>query len=93
MGMSDPETERARKPAPAPEPAPAPAPVTTQPGQNQAQSDMAGCMAANAQKHEKEIEGLGERAQAAQQAGDMAKTMAIADSINRLQTAGCDKGQ
>ena len=93
MGMSDPETERARKPAPAPEPTPAPTPATIQPGLNQAQSGIANCMAANAQKHQKEIEGLGERAQAAQQAGDMAKTMAIADSINQLQTAGCNKGQ
>jgi len=93
LGMTEPEAERAKKPAPAPEPAPAPAPVTTQPGLNQAQSDMASCMAANAQKHEKEIEALGERAQAAQQAGDMPKTMAIADSVNQLQMAGCNKGQ
>ena len=93
LGMTDPEAERAKKPAPEPAPAPAPAPATTQPGLNQAQSDMATCMAANAQKHEKQIEALGEHAKAAQEAGDMPTTMAIADSINQLQMAGCNTGR
>jgi hypothetical protein len=47
------------------------------------------CIAKNAQKHEKELTALGERAQAAQQAGDMTKTMAIADTMQQLQMAGC----
>jgi hypothetical protein len=58
-----------------------------------AQMDMSRCMAANAQKHEEEIKALGERAQAAQQAGDIQTTMAIADSINQLQMAGCNKNR
>jgi hypothetical protein len=91
MGMTEPETERAQKPAPAPEAAPKPPPG--QPGLNPAQSDMNSCMAANGQKHEKQIEALGERAKAAQEAGDIATTMAIADSINQLQMAGCNKGK
>ena len=92
MHIQDQPATRAMKPAPAPQPAPAPAPQPA-PAVNQAQYDMASCMAANAQKHEKEIQALGERAKAAQQAGDMSKTMAIADSINRIQMAGCNQGQ
>jgi hypothetical protein len=92
LGMEKPEPERAKKPAPAPEAAPSP-PPTPPTGMTPAQTDMSNCMAANAQKHEKQIEALGERAKAAQEAGDMAATMAIADSINQLQTAGCNKGK
>ena len=58
-------------------------------GMSDDQSRVANCMANNAQKHEKEIEALGTRAQAAAQANDMAKTMAIADTIRQLQSAGC----
>jgi len=92
LGIDQPAPERAKKPAPAPEQAPPP-PPTPQTGMTQAQTDMSNCMAANAQKHEKQIEALGERAKAAQEAGDMAATMAIADSINQLQMAGCNKGK
>jgi hypothetical protein len=92
LGIDQPAPERAKKPAPAPEPAPPP-PPTPQTGMTQAQTDMSNCMAANAQKHEKQIEALGERAKAAQEAGDIATTMAIADSINQLQMAGCNKGK
>ena len=53
------------------------------------QSKTANCMAQNAQKHQKEIEALGERAKVAAEANDMAKTMAIADTIRQLQSAGC----
>jgi hypothetical protein len=96
LHLEDQPTTRAMKSAPAAAPAPAPAPAPTpapHPGVTQAQMDMGSCMSANAQKHQKEIETLGERAKAAQQAGDMPKTLAIADSINRLQLAGCNKGQ
>ncbi|HET9727677.1 MAG TPA: hypothetical protein VFP28_12230 [Gemmatimonadales bacterium] len=92
LGIDQPAPERAKKPAPAPEPAPPP-PPTPQTGMTQDQANMSNCMAANAQKHEKQIEALGERAKAAQEAGDMAATMAIADSINQLQMAGCNKGK
>jgi len=47
------------------------------------------CRAKNAQKNEKEVQRLGEAAAAAANAGDVAKAMVYADSINRLQTAGC----
>jgi hypothetical protein len=55
-------------------------------------SEMTNCMAKNAQKHEKEIAALGERAKAAQEAGDMARTLAIADTLRQLQMAGCTAG-
>ena len=53
------------------------------------QMKTAECNAKNAKKHEKEIEALGERAQAAAEANDVAKAMAIADTIRQLQSAGC----
>ena len=89
LGIKDQPTERAKKAAPVPEPAPA-QPV---PGMTQAQTDMSTCMAKNAKKHETEIVALGERAKAAQEAGDMATTMAIADTLGRLQMAGCNVPQ
>ena len=58
---------------------------------SQDQAKLANCMAQNAQKHEKEIAALGERAKAASEANDMPKTMAIADTIMRIQMAGCGK--
>ncbi len=76
------------KPAPVPAPAPAPAPVSS-PGMTKAQSDMAACMAENSKKHEKEIIALGERIKAAQEAGDMNAVLAMADTLQRLQSAGC----
>lgn len=93
LGIRDPETERAMKPAPAPTPAPAPQPVPPQSGVSKAQMDMNNCMMANVHEHEKEIEALAERAKAAQEAGDMPTTLAIADTLRQLQTAGCNQGQ
>jgi hypothetical protein len=93
MGFHDMAAERAKKTAPAPTPAPTPPPpppaATVPPGA----TAMNECMAKNAQKHEEELEALGERAKAAQEAGDMTKTMAIADTIRQLQMAGCSTGQ
>ena len=89
MGIEDPQAERAMKPAPAPTPEPTPAPVAVPPG-NTAMNE---CRAKNAQKHEKELAALGERAKAAQEAGDMPTTLAIADTIRQLQMAGCNVGQ
>jgi hypothetical protein len=56
-------------------------------------ADLSKCAAANAQKHQKEIEALGERAKAAQEAGDMAATLAIADTLRQIQMAGCSVPQ
>jgi hypothetical protein len=58
-----------------------------------AQSNMSNCMIANMQKHEAELEALGKRAEAAQNAGNQAKLMAIADTLQRIQMAGCQPGQ
>jgi hypothetical protein len=85
LGLQEVPPARAAKPAPAPPP-PTPSATT---GMSDDQSRMANCMAKNAQKHEKEIAALGERASAAAEANDMAKTMAIADTIRQLQSAGC----
>jgi hypothetical protein len=91
MGIQNQQAERAMKPAPAPAPAPTPAPAaTTVPPGTSAMND---CIAKNAQKHEKEIEALAERAKAAQEAGDMPTTLAIADTLRQLQMAGCSTGQ
>jgi hypothetical protein len=69
----------------------APTPPPAQPAADMpaGASGMSACMGRNAQKHEKEIRALGERAQAAQQAGNTAALMAIADTLQRLQMAGC----
>jgi hypothetical protein len=39
--------------------------------------------------HQAEIEALGNRAQAAEKSGDQAKMMAIADTLQQIQMAGC----
>jgi hypothetical protein len=46
-------------------------------------------MAGNTQKHEKELRALGERAQAAHKAGNTEAMMAIADTLQQIQMAGC----
>jgi hypothetical protein len=89
LGIQEAPAARVSKPAPAVSPAPAPSASSGQPGMSDAQARMSNCMAQNAQKHEKEINALAQHAQAAQQANDMNKLMAIADSIQKLQTAGC----
>ena len=66
-------------------PAPAAAPVDTA---LQAASE---CRARNAQQNEKDVERLGNLAAAAANAGDVAKAMVYADSINRIQSAGCSQ--
>jgi hypothetical protein len=88
MGIQQEEPARAKKSAPTPAPAPPP-PTATQPGMSDVQQQTANCMAQNAQKHQKEIEALAQRAQAAQQANDMNTLMAITDSIQKIQNAGC----
>lgn len=84
LGIRDQPVATAAKPAPAPAPAPA-----ADPQMSAAASNMSGCVANNAMKHQARLEALGERAEAAEAAGDMAKLMAIADTLQRLQMAGC----
>jgi hypothetical protein len=52
------------------------------------QAAMMDCMAKNADRHKKEIERLARRLEASE-GGDTQTTLAIADSIQRLQNAGC----
>jgi hypothetical protein len=88
MGLQEQPPARAAKPAAAPAPPPPAASAPT--GMSDEQTKAANCMARNAQKHEKEIQALAQRAQAAAAGNDMAKTMAIADTIRQLQSAGCE---
>jgi hypothetical protein len=88
LGIVEQPEARAAKPEPAPTPAPTPTPAID-PQTSAAASQMGDCMAKNIQKHQAKIEALGKRAEAAQAAGDTQKLMAIADTIQRLQMAGC----
>jgi hypothetical protein len=87
VGLEQAPPARATKPAPAP--APAPAPTATAPTVSPGQQSMNDCMVKNVQAHEKEIRELGERAQAAANAGDTPKAIAISDTLRQLQMAGC----
>jgi hypothetical protein len=73
---------RAQNPAPATS-APAASPSPTP------QSGVSACMTRNLQSHQAELEALGKRAEAAQAAGDTERLMAIADTLQQLQMAGC----
>ena len=86
LGIREPVAE-APKPEPEPAPVATPAPATPQmaPGG----SDMGACITKNVQTHQAEIEALGQRAAAAQKAGDQARLMALADTLQRIQMAGC----
>ncbi|MGZ8399201.1 MAG: hypothetical protein ACXWWN_09205, partial [Gemmatimonadales bacterium] len=59
------------------------------PQMSAAASSMSACMVNNIQKHEAKLEALGERLEAAEAADNMPKMMAIADTIQRIQMAGC----
>lgn len=87
LGVIDQPPAQAAKPAPAP--APTPAVPAVDPQMSAAASNISACMVNNTQKHEAKLEALGKRAEAAEAAGDMAKVMAIADSMQRIQMAGC----
>jgi hypothetical protein len=82
-----PAPQAAAKPAPAP--APTPASPQVSPEMSAAASSMSACMSKNIQDHQAEIEALGKRGQAAHEAGDNQKLMAIADTLQRIQMAGC----
>jgi hypothetical protein len=88
MGLNPPPETRASKPTPPPAAAPA-APAA--PPVDSALQAASECRANNAQKNEKEVQRLGEAAAAAANAGDVAKAMVYADSINRIQSAGCNQ--
>ncbi|HEU4523554.1 MAG TPA: hypothetical protein VFR62_00940, partial [Gemmatimonadales bacterium] len=88
MGLNPPPAAPAPKPAPAAAAVPA-APAA--PAVDPAQQAASQCMADNAKKNEKEVQRLGELAAAAANTGDVAKAMVYADSINRIQSAGCNQ--
>ena len=67
------------------------APATAQPSpeMSAAASSMSSCMAKNMQNHEAQILALGKRAEAAQAANNTQKLMAIGDTLQQIQMAGC----
>jgi hypothetical protein len=75
-----------RDTAPPPVAKPAPAAPAGAPGYNE-------CIVKNVQKHEREIQALGDRGNAASESGNTPLMMAIADSIMRLQNEGCNLGR
>ena len=89
LGIREAPPVQAAKPVPAPAPAPTPAANQPSPEMSAMATSMSECMMKNMQKHEAEIIGLGQRAEAAQKAGNQQKLMAIADTLQRLQMAGC----
>jgi hypothetical protein len=87
LGVQEQPPAQAAKPAPAPAPTPAaPAP---DPQMSAAASEMSACMTRNIQTHQAEIEALSKRAQAAQAEGNTQKLMALADTMQQIQMAGC----
>ena len=88
MGLNPPPQARAPTPAPAPAAAPPP-PARSRRGPRPAGRGRV--HVEERQENEKEVKRLGEAAAAAANAGDVAKAMVYADSINRLQSAGCNQ--
>ncbi|HET6796497.1 MAG TPA: hypothetical protein VFH40_04985 [Gemmatimonadales bacterium] len=88
LGLVEAPAARAMKPAPAPAPVPAAA-SAPDPQVSASTQSMGDCMSKNMMSHQKEVEALGKRAQAAQAAGDNAKLLAIADTLQQIQMAGC----
>jgi hypothetical protein len=87
LGMRDPAPVQAAKPAP--QPAPVPAAAQPSPEMSAYASSMNDCMMKNMQNHEAELEALAKRAEAAQKAGNQQQLMAIADTLQQIQMAGC----
>jgi hypothetical protein len=69
---------------------PAPAPAPAAPAVPAGAVAVNECMMKNVEAHQAEIEALGNRGDAAQKAGNTALMMAIADTIQRIQFAGCN---
>jgi hypothetical protein len=89
LGFQDPPSAQATRTEAAPAPtAAAPAP-NVDPQMSTQASSMSDCMTKNVQSHQAEIQALGKRAQAAQASGDTQKLMALADTLQRIQMAGC----
>jgi hypothetical protein len=92
LGIREAQEERVAKQAPKPAPAAvtdtAPQPTAAVPP---GAAMMNECMVKNIQAHEAEVKALGDRGAAAQQAGNTALMMAIADSINQIQYKGCKR--
>jgi hypothetical protein len=84
-GIHEAQEARLTKQAPAPEPTPT-RPQVTPPTAAPSAND---CMVNNVQQHQAEIQALGDRGTQARDAGNTALMMAIADSITRIQMAGC----
>jgi hypothetical protein len=90
LGIRDAQEARISKQAPAPAPA-AVADTVKAPTAPTAPVSANECMMQNVQKHEAEIKALGDRGEAAQKAGNTALMMAIADTIQQIQFAGCNR--
>ena len=88
LGIQDPQPAQATQTETAPAPTPEPA-ATPTPQASAYASKMSDCMTKNVQSHQAEIQALGKRAQAAQAAGDSQRLMAIADTLQQIQMAGC----
>jgi len=92
LGIREAQEQRVAKQAPAPAPAAvtdtAPQPTVTPPS---GAAMMNECQVKNVQAHEAEVKALGDRGAAAQQAGNTALMMAIADSINQIMYKGCKR--
>jgi hypothetical protein len=91
MGIEEQPVARAHKPAPAPTPAAATPTPQVDAQTSAGSSDMSNCMMKNMQTHQPQLEALGQSAQAAQKAGDQAAMLAIADTVQQIQMAGCMK--
>ena len=89
LGVREAPPVQAAKATPAPAPAPTPAAAQPSPEMSARAASMSDCMMKNMEKHQAEIEALGKRAQAAQNAGNQQTLMAIADTLQRLQMGGC----
>jgi hypothetical protein len=76
---------------PAAQPAPPPTAPQADPQMSAAASNMSNCMMKNVQSHQAQLEALGKRGEAAQKAGNQAAMMAIADTVQQIQMAGCMK--
>ena len=88
LGLRDAQEGRIAKSAPAAAPA-AVADTAPPPAAPAAAVTANDCVVQNVQKHQAEIDALGNRGEAAKNADNTAAMMAIADTINRIMMAGC----
>jgi hypothetical protein len=91
-GIRSAQEQRVSKPAPAADTTrPAAPPQAQAPTMPPGAAGYNQCMVNNIQAHEKELQALGDRGTAAQNAGNTPLMMAIADTIMRIQMAGCSR--